>query len=152
MTFGLDENLFFEMDNLDALFMLRETHLNKIKCIYIDPPYNTGNKQSYHDKRTHNEWKSFMYPRLYLARDLLSDDGVIFISIDDNEQHHLRCICDEIFGEGNFVGLFIWKNKWGGGNDSSVFVTEHEYIVIYSKCISILPKFTKQSQISAKNA
>src|SRR5690554_1470943 len=162
------ENLYIEGDNLEVLKLLQKSYFNKIKMIYIDPPYNTGkdfvykdnykdNLAEYNEKfnrtdaegnvlssetnnegnaRYHSNWLNMMYPRLQLARTLLKDDGVIFISIDDNEVHNLRRICDEIFGEENFVGKFIWKKKQGGGNDSNLLVVEHEYILAFSKNIN----------------
>ena len=161
---GFDsENLYIEGDNLDVLKLLRETYLNKIKMIYIDPPYNTGNDFVYNDDfatsadeylqnsksydedgnrmvqnlesngRFHSDWLSMMYPRLKLARDLLTDDGVIFISIDDNEQANLKKMCDEIFGEHNFVSNMIWKSKSGGANDVSAIATDSENILVYCK-------------------
>ena len=159
------ENLYLIGDNLDALKHLLKSYSRKVKCIYIDPPYNTGsdgfvypdsfkfdsvtlsNKMGIDEeeaeriidmrgKSTHSAWLTFMYPRLILARELLSDDGVIFISIDDNEQANLKIICDEIFGEENFISEFVWKKKQGGGNDSSLVVTEHEYINAYCKNIA----------------
>ena len=116
--FNTTENLYIEGDNLDALKLLQKDYNNKIKMIYIDPPYNTEKKFIYNDtfrnKRKkecrHSGWLNMMYPRLKLAKDLLSDDGVIFISIDDNEVDNLRKVCDEIFGEENFVTEFIWAN------------------------------------------
>ena len=157
------ENIYIEGDNLEVLKLLRQNYYNSIKMIYIDPPYNTGNDFVYNDtfkmdkeesdkaegiisenneklqknqkstNRYHANWLNMMYPRLKLARDLLTDDGVIFISIDDNEQANLKRLCDEIFGEENFVGEFIWKKKQGGGNDSSKIVLEHEYVISYSR-------------------
>src|SRR3989344_2758608 len=141
INFDKTENLFIEGDNLEVLKLLQKSYFNKIKMIYIDPPYNTGKDfvykdnfsdnikayleqtgQSYGDGiklttnpetagRFHSNWISMMYPRLFIARNLLKDDGVIFVSIDDNEVTNLRKIMDEIFGEENFVGSFIWKNK-----------------------------------------
>jgi len=141
VNFDTTQNLYIEGDNLDALKLLQESYINKIKMIYIDPPYNTGNDFVYKDNftkdvedeyleggqkdedggrlvanldsngRYHSDWLSMMYPRLKLARNLLKDDGVIFISIDDNEVHNLRKICDDIFGENNFVTEFIWEKK-----------------------------------------
>ncbi|MGB2580173.1 MAG: site-specific DNA-methyltransferase, partial [Minisyncoccia bacterium] len=134
----------------------------KIKMIYIDPPYNTGkdfiytdnfteNKKDYYERtgqncggikltsnpesngRYHSDWLTMMYPRLFLARNLLCDDGVIFVSIDDHEVANLRMIMDEIFGEENFVSQLIWKNKKGGGNDAKFVAIEHEYILMYAK-------------------
>ena len=158
------ENLYIEGDNLQVLKLLQQGYMGKIKMIYIDPPYNTGNDFVYKDnfsrsqaaedldsgdideegnryrenKRTngrfHSDWCSMIYPRLLIARSLLTEDGVIFISIDDNEVHNLRKICDEVFGEGNFVAELIWANKEGGGSsDSSYFRIKHEYILCYSK-------------------
>ena len=135
------QNLFIEGDNLEVLKLLQKSYHNKVKMIYIDPPYNTGKDFIYPDNysetletylqytgqkdaegkrfstnqetdgRFHSKWINMMYPRLFLARNLLRDDGVIFISIDDNEVTNLRNICDEIFGEENFIGTFIWKKK-----------------------------------------
>ena len=161
---GFDsENLYIEGDNLDVLKLLRETYLNKIKMIYIDPPYNTGNDFVYNDDfatsadeylqnsksydeegnrmvqnlnsngRFHSDWLSMMYPRLKLARDLLTDDGAIFISIDDNEQANLKKICDEIFGVNNFVGEIIRKTKSMTGDDGCGFNLQHESLYIYAK-------------------
>lgn len=160
------ENLVLKGDNLDSLKILKNHYSGLIKCIYIDPPYNTTNDEfvypdkfdkeeaevlglanlsesdfarmdfSYKTKKSHNGWLAFMYPRLLLARDLLSKEGVIFISIDDNEQANLKLLCDDVFGEENFVGQFIWKKKQGGGNDSNNVVVEHEYIISYSKSLS----------------
>lgn len=138
INFDTTENLFFECDNLDALKYLQQTHLEKVKCIYIDPPYNTGKKRQYKDDFgditgcKHSDWLNMMYPRLYLARDLLRDDGVIFISIDDNEVHNLRKICDEIFGEENFVCQICHKNRDGVSNDK-IISSNHNFILFYSK-------------------
>jgi len=162
------QNIFIEGDNLEALKLLQESYLNKIKFIYIDPPYNTGNDFIYKDKfvmdktqyakksgqidqegnklvqiteyhgRYHSDWLSMIYPRLKLARNLLSEDGVILISIDDNEVHNLRKICDEIFGERNFVTNFIWRKSKGSGNDSKYLMVETEYILLYAKNIEHL--------------
>lgn len=164
VNFDKTENLYIEGDNLDVLKLLRETYLGKIKMIYIDPPYNTGNDFVYKDNftinaseyrningtyddednrlfkntdangRFHTDWLNMMYPRLRLARDLLSEDGVIFISIDDNELKNLRNISDEIFGEGNFVFQIAWRrtdNQPNVGNIARV----KEYITCYSKNI-----------------
>lgn len=157
------ENLYIVGDNIDALKHLLGSYSEKIKCIYIDPPYNTGSDGFvYPDnfnfdseelartigiteeeaerilnlsgKSTHSAWLTFIYPRLLLARDLLADDGVIFISIDDNEQANLKLICDEIFGEENFVVDLKWANKEGGGSsDSKLFRIKDEHIITYSK-------------------
>lgn len=170
------ENLYIVGDNIDALKHLLGSYAGKIKCIYIDPPYNTGSDGFvYPDnfnfdkdelartigiteeeaerilnlagKSTHSAWLSFMYPRLVLARDLLTDDGVIFISIDDNEQANLKMICDEIFGEENFVGNFI-INTTPNGRDYGHIAKQHEYCFFYSKSFSnadtkMLPDVTK---------
>lgn len=147
-------------DNLEALKSLLPEYEGKIKCIYIDPPYNTGNeKWVYNDNvndpkikkwlgevvgkqgedlSRHDKWLCMMYPRLKLLQKLLAEDGAIFISIDDSEQANLKLLCDEIFGSKHFVGNFIWKKKQGGGADSNNLVVEHEYVVVYSKNISSL--------------
>lgn len=158
------ENLLIKGDNLDVLKHLSNAYHEKIKMIYIDPPYNTGSDGFvYADDRkftieelqelsgvseerakrildftqsksnSHSAWLTFMYPRLYIAKQLLKDDGVIFISIDENEHSQLRLLCDEIFGEQNFITSFIWKNKKGGGNDSKYVAVEHESILMYTK-------------------
>ena len=166
VNYETTQNLFIEGDNLDALKLLQESYLNKVKMIYIDPPYNTGSDFIYQDDfseendeylersqqrndvghrlvantesngRFHSDWLSMMYPRLKLARNLMREDGVIFISIDDKEQANLKRLCDEVFGEANFVAEFIWKKKPGGGNDSRYIVGEHEEIICYSKNLS----------------
>jgi adenine-specific DNA-methyltransferase len=160
-NFDSTENLYIEGDNLEVLKLLQKTYQGKIKMIYIDPPYNTGNDFVYKDDfkdnvknyleltnqknksnaetsgRYHTDWLNMMYPRLMLARNLLTDDGVIFISIDDNEQSNLKKICDEIFGEMNFIDILIWRKKYGGGQDSMFFVREHEYVFVYAKSVSV---------------
>ena len=163
VDFDNTKNLYIEGDNLDVLKLLRETYLNKVKMIYIDPPYNTGNDFVYDDDfviseeeyisssgfydnqgnrlfqnnesngRFHTDWLNMMYPRLKIARDLLTADGLIFISIDDNELNNLQRICDEIFGEANRVENIIWKNKYGAGAFTVGFISAHEYILCYSK-------------------
>lgn len=165
------ENLYIEGDNLEVLKLLQESYLGKVKMIYIDPPYNTGNDFIYRDNfkqsaaeydedsgvydedgnrmfkntdtngRFHSDWCSMIYSRLHLAKNLLTDDGVIFISIDDSEVKNLKNICDEVFGASNFVAQLIWQNKKGGGNDSTHIAIEHEYIMTYSKNISMLGEF-----------
>lgn len=143
------KNLYIEGDNLEALKLLKKHYINKIKTIYIDPPYNTGNNFVYKDnflqknknsqyKLTSREWAhcnwcSMMYPRLKLARDFLTEDGIIFISVDDNELTNLQNICNEIFGEKNFVSNFIWKKKGGSGNTEKIIGNITEYIVCYAK-------------------
>ncbi|MFH1128003.1 MAG: site-specific DNA-methyltransferase [Candidatus Omnitrophota bacterium] len=134
-------NLLIEGDNYHALSVLNYTHAKKIDVIYIDPPYNTGNKDfKYNDKWVdiedsyrHSKWLSFMEKRLLLAKNLLKNTGVIFISIDDNEVGQLKLLCNEIFGQQNFVGQLIWRKKEGGGQTDMYFVTEHEYILVYQR-------------------
>lgn len=163
VNFDTTENLYIEGDNLEVLKLLQETYLGKIKMIYIDPPYNTGNDFVYEDDysmdnaqfimqnggydeqgnrlfknmdtngRFHTDWLNMMYPRLKLARDLLTEDGVIFISIDDNEQENLKKICDEIFGIKNFIVNIIWKRKRGRDNSARWFSKAHEYCLVYAK-------------------
>ena len=151
---GRPPHVIIEGDNYHALTCLNYTHRGKIDVIYIDPPYNTGSDGfTYKDKRfltefpdgqkvpkehplRHSYWLSFMEKRLKLAKNLLSDKGVIFISIDDNEQANLKLLCDKVFGEGNFVAEFIWKKKQGGGNDSGFVITEHEYVLCVAKNIA----------------
>ena len=163
------ENLYIEGDNLEVLKLLQESYLGKVKMIYIDPPYNTGNDFVYKDNftkdretsedelglfdeeteartmsgdlfkntesngRFHSDWCSMMYPRLQIAKDLLTENGVIFISIDDNEQENLKKICDEIFGTENFLANLVWKKKYTGGKGTSTFADYHEYILSYAK-------------------
>lgn len=162
------ENLYIEGDNLDVLKLLQESYLGKVKMIYIDPPYNTGNDFIYKDDfsqtveeyeeatntfdeennrlvknndtngRFHSDWCSMIYPRLMLARNLLTDDGVIFISIDDHEQENLKKMCDEVFGEANFVGSVIRKTKSTTDDKKNGLNIQHEDIVIYAKNIKLL--------------
>ena len=148
-------NMIIHGDNLEALKALLPEYEGRVKCIYIDPPYNTGNEgwvyndnvnhpkiqkwlgevvgKQEEDFTRHDKWLCMMYPRLRLLQRLLSEDGAIFISIDDNEQAHLKMVCDEIFGVRNFVAQFIWQKRKGGGNDSSFVATDHEYILAYIK-------------------
>ena len=134
-------HILIEGDNLEALTALAYTHEGNIDVIYIDPPYNTGNKDFvYNDKFVdsedsyrHSKWLSFMNKRLRIAKQLLSDKGVIFISIDDNEHAQLKLLCDEVFGLNNLCGNIIWRKKSGGGQTDAFFVTEHEYILVYRK-------------------
>ena len=157
-----DGNLIIHGDNLHALKALLPTHAGRVKCIYIDPPYNTGNENwVYNDRlnsRTlahwfdvnrpvdgedlerHDKWLCMIWPRLQLLRELLSDDGVIFVSIDDNEQHHLRVIMDEVFGAENFILSFIWNKKNVVQNDARFASTNHDYVVCYRKD-AILKRF-----------
>jgi len=164
VDFDNTQNIYIEGDNLDALKILKKSYEGKIKCIYIDPPYNTGNDYVYNDDfseiseeylkntgikngegetlstnketsgRFHSNWLTMMYPRLKIARDLLTNDGVIFISIDDNEQANLKKICDEIYGEENYIGEFIWEKHRAPKNDNKYITINHEYIFLYAKC------------------
>jgi adenine-specific DNA-methyltransferase len=138
-------NLLIQGDNYHSLAVLNFTHAESVDLIYIDPPYNTGNDDFiYNDKFKsgyvrqddpfrHSKWLAFMEKRLKLAKNLLKPSGAIFISIDNNEQAQLRMLCDEIFGEKNFVGTLIWRKKEGGGQADAYFATEHEYILVYAK-------------------
>lgn len=159
VNFDTTNNIYIEGDNLEVLKLLQSSYYNKVKMIYIDPPYNTGNDFVYEDDfkdpmakykevtqqttksnpetmgRFHTNWLNMMYPRLRLAANLLRDDGVIFISIDDNEVTNLRRLCDEVFGEENFVAQINWKGR-GGRQDSKYYAVIHEYIVCYAKNIS----------------
>ncbi len=155
-------NVFIEGDNLEVLKLLQKSYAGRVKMIYIDPPYNTGNDFIYPDDfkddrtdylqktaqaddkgklltsnpkssgRFHANWLSMMYPRLRLAKNLLTEDGVIFISIDDNEVHNLRALCNEIFGEENFIDCIVWKKRYGGGAKEKYLVTLHEYTLFYA--------------------
>lgn len=140
-------HILIEGDNLEALTTLAYTHEGKIDVIYIDPPYNTGNKDFvYNDKFVdkedsyrHSKWLSFMSKRLRIAKQLLSDKGMIFISIDDNEQAQLKLLCNDLFGEKNFVVDLVWSNQEGGGSsDSKLFRIKHEHIIVFAKNISLL--------------
>ena len=159
-------NLIIEGDNLEVLKLLQKAYLGKIKMIYIDPPYNTGNDFVYEDNfadplagyleqtgqtvdgkrlstntetagRYHSNWLSMMYPRLTLARNLLREDGVIFISIDDNEVANLRKICDEVFGEENFVANVVWQKKYTRANDARLFSANHDHILVFARMIDL---------------
>ena len=168
VNFDNTENLYIEGDNLDVLKVLRETYLGKVKMIYIDPPYNTGNDFVYNDDfaqskedfeqasgffdedgnqtldpmqrntesngRFHTDWLNMIYPRLRVARDLLSEDGVIFISIDDNESTNMKKVCDEVFGEGNFESIISWRRRTNQPNDKSKMIAKvAENIIVYAK-------------------
>ena len=177
LHFQTTQNLFIEGDNLDALKLLQETYLGRIKAIYIDPPYNTGKDFLYKDNwriskaayakqtgqraaegrltanpdsggRFHSNWLSMMYPRLKLARNLLANNGVIFISIDDHEQHNLRKLMDEIFGACNFIAQFCWWSKYTMANNAKVVSRQHEFVFAYAKNIDefqigLLPRSEK---------
>ena len=160
------ENLYIEGDNLEVLKLLQESYLGKVKMIYIDPPYNTGNDFIYRDDfkksaidyeqdsgvydedgnrmfkntdtngRFHSDWCSMIYPRLMLARNLLTDDGIIFISIDDNEQENLKKCCSEVFGGQNFVAQLVWERAFSPKNDARFISNSHDYVLMYAKDIT----------------
>ena len=167
VNWGTTENLYIEGDNLEVLKLLQESYLGKVKMIYIDPPYNTGNDFIYKDDftmsgeeyseesgqmdeetgdrlfkntdsngRFHSDWCSMIYSRLMLARNLLSGDGVIFISIDDNEQENLKKICDEILGSQNFVAQLIWERAFSPKNDAQFVSNSHDYVLMYAKSLN----------------
>ncbi len=168
VDFDTTGNLIIEGDNLEVLKLLQKSYHGKVKMVYIDPPYNTGNEFIYPDNfreglddylkysgqvdgdgvklttntetdgRFHSKWLSMMYPRLFLSRNLLRDDGVIFVSIDDHEVHNLRALMNEIFGEENFVASVVWKKKYGGGAKTKYYVDLHEYVVCYAKNIATI--------------
>ena len=163
VDFDTTENLYIEGDNLEVLKLLQETYLGKIKMIYIDPPYNTGSDFVYEDDfvqsadeylansgqydkdgnrlapnpesngRFHTDWLNMIYPRLKLAKDLLTDDGVIFISIDDNEQENLKKCCDEVFGGQNFVAQLVWERAYAQKNDARFISNSHDYVLMYAR-------------------
>ena len=166
VNFDTTQNLYIEGDNLDVLKCLKETYLHKVKMIYIDPPYNTGNDFVYEDNfaesaaeylansgqfdeqgnrlvtntesngRFHTDWLNMIYPRLRVARDLLTEDGVIFISIDDHEVENLKKICNEIFGEQNFIAQLVWERAFAPKNDAKFVSNSHDYILMFSKNIN----------------
>jgi adenine-specific DNA-methyltransferase len=168
------QNLVLKGDNLDCLKILKSHYSGKIKCIYIDPPYNTDSDEfvypdkfdkeelevlglanlseddiarmefSFKTKKSHNGWLAFMYPRLLLARDLLSKDGVIFISIDDNEQANLKLLCDDVFGEENFCGQIVWRTATD--NNPTQIATEHEYVIVYAKSKDVQDSWEAKSE------
>ena len=189
VDFDNTENLYIEGDNLEVLKLLRENYLGKVKMIYIDPPYNTGNDFVYNDDfamgndefnpqsglfneegqllvdrmvqntesngRFHTDWLNMIYPRLKVAKDLLADDGVIFISIDENEVENLKKVGNEIFGATNFVGAVIWERAFAPKNDAKYFSDSHDYIVVYAKRLDIftigkLPR-TEEANARYKN-
>ena len=136
------ENMIIQGDNLEALKALLPFYAGQVKCIYIDPPYNTGNAfEHYDDNVEHSIWLSLMYPRLELLKELLSEDGCIFISIDETEAAYLKVVLDEIFGRTNYIGQFIWQKKRGGGNDSRYIAIEHEYVLCVAKNVEVLPNW-----------
>ena len=128
------ENMLIHGDNLLALKALESKYAGKVKCIYIDPPYNTGSAfEHYDDNLEHSTWLSLIKPRLEILRNLLSDDGSIWISIDDDEGHYLKVLCDEIFGRSNFVNTCIWHKKHTRANDARWFSDNHDFILVYAK-------------------
>ena len=127
-NFDISKNYLIKGDNLDVLHSMQDVYKNKIKLIYIDPPYNTKAKRNYKDKFTHQEYLDFMYPRIALARELLRDDGIIFVSIDDNEQAQLKILMDGIFGSNNFIGQVVWERSFASKNIEEFISTNHEYI------------------------
>lgn len=128
------ENMIIHGDNLLALKALEQKYTGKVKCIYIDPPYNTGSAfEHYDDNLEHSTWLSLIRPRLEILRNLLSDDGSIWISIDDDEGHYLKILCDEIFGRSNFVNTCIWHKKHTRANDARWFSDNHDFILVYAK-------------------
>lgn len=179
VNFNDTQNLYIEGDNLEVLKILQRAYFNKVKLIYIDPPYNTGNDFVYCDNfrdpiehykeltlqetklnpektgRFHNAWLNMMFPRLILAHNLLCEDGVIFISIDDHEVHNLRKICDEVFGEENFVAEVIWEKNYAPKNNNKHFSKNHDYIIVYAKSkynlIRNLLPFSKEQLSRYKN-
>lgn len=185
VDFDNTKNIYIEGDNLDALKLLRETYLGKVKMIYIDPPYNTGNDFVYNDDftisaegylhisgdlsdsgdrlvlnpdsngRFHTDWLNMIYPRIMLSRDYLSEDGAIFISIDDREYPNIVKVCDELYGSNNRVGTIIWERAFAPKNDAKFISSSHDYIVIYAKNInkfeiSKLPR-TEEANARYKN-
>ena len=190
VDFDNTENIFIEGENMEVLKVLQKSYFGKVKMIYIDPPYNTGNdsfiypdkfsetkeeyqkrvgdkdadgymmrdgmfqKNSRENGQYHSNWLNMMMPRLYLAKSLLRDDGVIFVSIDDNEVHNLRLLMNEIFGEENFVASIVWQKKYAATNDSKGFSTTHDYIVVYQKSElfnrNLLPR-TEEQNLPYKN-
>ena len=162
----LDDNLIIQGDNLHALKALLPRYAGKVKCIYIDPPYNTGNEGwKYNDRvnspvmnawlsqnsidkedlERHEKWLCMMWPRLQLLKELLTNDGVIFVSIDSNEQHHLRTLMDEIFGEDNFIADFTVIKSNGGGRAKQI-IKGHDYVLVYSRCISFFEPLKKKNR------
>lgn len=176
------ENLYIEGDNLEVLKLLQESYLNKVKMIYIDPPYNTGNDFIYNDDfkiaseeyaaetgewdmdgnrmfkntdtngRFHSDWCSMIYSRLMLARNLLADDGVIFISIDDNEQSNLKKCCEEVFGAQNFVAQLIWERAYAPKNDAKYVSNSHDYVLMFAKNISdfVIGRLPRTAEANAR--
>jgi adenine-specific DNA-methyltransferase len=165
---SLHDNLILQGDNLKALKALLPTYSGKVKCIYIDPPYNTGNEgwayndnvnspmmQSWlgqtvdrEDLTRHDKWCCMMLPRLKLLRELLTEDGAIFVSIDDNEVHHLRCLMDEVFGEENFVANVVWQKRYASSSDNQGIAPMHDHIIAYRKSEYFIRNFLKRNESS----
>ena len=173
VDFDTTGNIFIEGDNLEALKLLYKPYFGKVNAIYVDPPYNTGDDFVYRDNYTdplhsylqltgqkddegkslttnvetsgryHSDWMSMMYPRFFLARQLLADDGIIFVSIDDNEVHNLRFLMNEIFGEENCIQLLVWQRHSGAGNHAKYCATDHEYILAYAKHLQSIDKLRR---------
>ncbi len=182
VDFDNTKNLYIEGDNLEVLKLLREDYLGKVKMIYIDPPYNTGNDFVYNDDfaqsaddyiansgqedeegnrlvantesngRFHTDWLNMIYPRLKVAKDLLSEDGVIFISIDDNEQKNLKNICDEIFGGQNFIAQLVWERAYAPKNDAKYISNSHDYVLMYARAINnfIIGRLERTKEANAR--
>ena len=182
VDFDTTQNLYIEGDNLDVLKCLKETYLHKVKMIYIDPPYNTGNDFVYEDDfaesaseylansgqfdeqgnrlvtntesngRFHTDWLNMIYPRLKVARDLLTEDGVIFISIDDNEVENLRKVCDEVFGECNFIATLVWERAYSPKNDAKYISNSHDYVLMYAKSAAsfIIGRLERTAEANAR--
>ena len=181
VDFETTENLFIEGDNLEVLKLMQKSYYGKVKMIYIDPPYNTGNEFIYPDKysesletylaytgqvddegrkfstnteadgRFHTRWLNMMYPRLFLAKNLLRDDGVIFISIDDNEMKNLRALCDEVFGEDNFLANVIWQHSVQPKGYTDIFSVHHNYVLCYRKTDRFILKPVHRTEKDNKN-
>ena len=129
-----NENMLIQGDNLDALKALIPYYAGRVKCIFIDPPYNTGSAfEHYDDNLQHSEWLSLMYPRLELLRDLLAEDGTIWMTIDDEESHYLKVICDEVFGRKNFIANAIWQKKYTVANDAKGFSDNHDHLLVFAR-------------------
>ena len=176
------QNLYIEGDNLEVLKLLQKSYLGKVKMIYIDPPYNTGNDFVYHDDfaqtqteydkasgavdelgnrywknadsngKYHSDWCSMIYSRLMVARSLLTEDGVIFISIDDNEVENLRKICNEVFGENNFVAQLIWERAFSPKNDARFVSNSHDYVLMFAKDINqfVIGRLERTAEANAR--
>lgn len=128
------ENLIIQGDNLQALKALLPLYGGQVKCIFIDPPYNTQSAfEHYDDKLEHAQWLSMMYPRLQLLKDLLAEDGSIWITLDDNEAHYLKVMCDEVFGRKNFIGTITWIKRVSPANDAHYFSSDCDHILVYAK-------------------